>query len=45
MSNTNAGNPNNVTINGSSSLKYKADHLGKATDADGSDRSLCKMQK
>ena len=35
-----AGNPNNVTLNNSTSFKYKASLLGKATDADGNDRSL-----
>ena len=33
-------NPLNVTFNNSSSFKYKANLLGKATDADGNDRSL-----
>ena len=35
-----AGNPNNVALDNSSSFKYKASVLGKADDADGSDRSL-----
>ena len=34
------GNPLNATLNNSSSFKYKANLLGKATDADGNDRSL-----
>ena len=37
-------NPLNVALDNSSSFKYKASLLGKATDADGNDRSL-KMQK
>ena len=36
----NDGNPLNVALNNSSSFKYKASLLGKATDADGNDRSL-----
>ena len=36
----NAGNPNNVALDNSTSFKYKASLLGKATDADGSYRSL-----
>ena len=40
----NAENPLNVSLNNSSSFKYKANLLGKANDADGNDRSL-KMQK
>ena len=37
----NDGNPLNVALNkDSSSFKYKASLLGKATDADGNDRSL-----
>ena len=36
----NAGNPPNVALNNSSSFKYKASFLGKATDGDGDDRSL-----
>ena len=36
----NAGNPLNVALNNSTSFKYKASLLGKATDADGNDRSL-----
>ena len=35
-----AGNPNNVALDNSTSFKYKASLLGKATDADGNDRSL-----
>ena len=35
----NAGNPNNVVLDNSTSFKYKASLLGKATDADGYDRS------
>ena len=38
------GNPNNVGLGNSTSFKYKASLLGKATDADGNVRSL-KMQK
>ena len=33
-------NPLNVHLNNSSSFKYKASLIGKATDADGNDRSL-----
>ena len=36
----NAKNPLNVALNNSTSFKYKASLLGKATDADGNDRSL-----
>ena len=36
----NAGNPNNVALDNSTSFKYKASLLGKTTDADGNDRSL-----
>ena len=36
----NAGNPLNVTLDNSTSFKYKASLLGKATNADGNDRSL-----
>ena len=36
----NNGNPLNVALENSTSFKYKASLLGKATDADGSDRSL-----
>ena len=36
----NAGNPNNVALDNSTSFKYKASLLGKADDADGNDRSL-----
>ena len=36
----NAGNPNNVALDNSTSFKYKASLLGKATDTDGDDRSL-----
>ena len=35
-----AGNPNNVALDNSTSFKYKASLLGKATDADGNDKSL-----
>ena len=35
-----AGNPNNVALDNSTSFKYKASLLGKATDPDGDDRSL-----
>ena len=35
-----AGNPNNVALDNSTFFKYKASLLGKATDADGNDRSL-----
>ena len=35
-----AGNPNNVALGNSTSFKYKASLLEKATDADGNDRSL-----
>ena len=35
-----AGNPNNVALENSTSFKYKASLLGKAADADGNDRSL-----
>ena len=35
-----AENPLNVALENSTSLKYKASLLGKATDADGNDRSL-----
>ena len=34
----NAGNPNNVALDNSTSFKYKANLLGKATDADGNDK-------
>ena len=33
-------NPKNVALGNSKSFKYKASFLGKATDADGNDRSL-----
>ena len=36
----NSGNPNNIALDNSTSFKYKATLLGKATDADGNDRSL-----
>ena len=36
----NAGNPNNIALDNSTSFKYKASLLGKATDADVNDRSL-----
>ena len=35
-----AGNPNNVALDNSTSFKCKASLLGKADDADGNDRSL-----
>ena len=35
-----AENPLNVALDNSTSFKYKASILGKATDADGNDRSL-----
>ena len=35
-----AGNPNNVALDNSTSFKHKASLLGKADDADGNDRSL-----
>ena len=35
-----AGHHNNVALDNSTSFKYKASLLGKATDADGNDRSL-----
>ena len=37
---TEAGNPNNVALDNSTSFKYKASLLGKATNADGKDRSF-----
>ena len=40
----NDGNPLNVTLNNSSSFKYKTILLGKATDADDNDRSLKKYK-
>ena len=39
-----AGNPNNVALDNSTAFKYKASLLGKATDADGNDRSLKKTK-
>ena len=39
-----AGNPNNDVLENSTSFKYKASLLGKATDADGNDRSLKKYK-
>ena len=33
-----AGNPNNIASDNSTSFKYKASLLGKATDAEGNDR-------
>ena len=39
-----AENPLNVALDNSTSFKYKASLLGKATDANGNDRSL-KIQK
>ena len=35
-----AGNPNNVALDNSTSFKYKSSLLGKADGADGNDRSL-----
>ena len=35
-----AGNPNNVALDNSTSFKYKASLLGKATDADSNHRSI-----
>ena len=35
-----ARHPLNVALNNSTSFKYKASLLGKATNADGNDRSL-----
>ena len=40
----NAGNPLNVALHNSTSFKYKASLLGKATDADGNNRSLKKIK-
>ena len=40
----NDGNHLNVALNNSSSFKYKASLLGKATDADGNDKSLKKYK-
>ena len=40
----NDGKRLNVTLNNSSSFKYKANLLGNATDADGNDRSLKKYK-
>ena len=37
---TDAGNPSNVALDNSISFTYEASLLGKATDADGNDRSL-----
>ena len=39
-----AVNPNNVALDNSTSFKYKASLLGKATDAYGNDRSLKKCK-
>ena len=39
-----AGNPNNVALDNSTSFKYKASLLGKADDVDGNDRSLKKYK-
>ena len=39
-----AVNPLNVTLDNSTSFKYKASLLEKATDADGNDRSLKKYK-
>ena len=41
----NAGNSDNVALGNSTSFKYKASLLGKATDADGNDRSLKNTRK
>ena len=41
----NAGNPLNVALDNSTSFKYKAKLLEKATDADGNNRSLKKCKK
>ena len=38
-------NPSNITLNNSSSFKYKASLLGKADDDDDNDRSLKKCKK
>ena len=38
--NDNNNNPLNITLNNSSSFKYKASLLEKADDLDGNDRSL-----
>ena len=38
--NLHSGNLNNVALDNSTSFKYKASLLGKATDADGNERSL-----
>ena len=35
-----AGSPNIIALDNSTSLKYKSSLLGKATDADGNNRSL-----
>ena len=40
----NAENPLNVALDNSTSFKYKVSLLGKATDADGNDRSLKKTK-
>ena len=40
----NVGNPNNVALDNSTSFKYKASLFGKATHADGNDRSLKKYK-
>ena len=39
-----SGNPNNVALDNLASFKCKASFLGKATDADGNDRSLKKYK-
>ena len=39
-----ANNPSNVALANSTSFKYKTSLLGKATDADGNDRSLKKYK-
>ena len=40
----NDGDPLNVALNNLSSFKYKTSLLGKATDADGNDKSLKKYK-
>ena len=39
-----AGNPNNVALDNSTSFKYKASLLGKADDVDGNNRLLKKYK-
>ena len=38
-----AGNPLNIALDNSTSVKYKASLLGRAIDADGNDRLLKKI--